>query len=274
MSNLGWFMRVLRAFARRELMVVTTYRASFFVRALSFVFAVVSLVFFSRFVGAGANPHLAPYGGSYLAFTLVGIVVAGLQQVGVSDLAQRIRMAQLMGTLEAELSTPAPAWIVLGTAPLYAMGGAAVRAVVYLLGAAALLDVGLERANLLSVAVGVPLILAAFWGLGLLGAATTMLVRRANPVALVLGTLSVFLSGVMYPVSVLPAWLRGFGALLPLTHALEVLRGALLLGAGPGALKSSLQALALFAVLLGALGSATFVFALRRARVDGSLTHY
>lgn len=274
MNGLSWFLRVLRAFARRELMVVTSYRAAFLVRGLSFVFAVVSLVFFSRFVDAGQNPHLAPYGGNYLAFTLVGIVVVGLQQVGLSELAQRIRMAQLMGTLEAELSTPAPAWIVLGAGPLYAMGGAALRAVVYLLGAAALLGVGLGKANLLSVAVGVPLILAAFWGLGLLSAAATMVVRRANPVALIMGTLSVFLSGVMYPISVLPDWLRGLGGLLPLTHALEVLRGALLLGATPAALGSSLRALALFAVLLVAAGTATFVYALRRARVDGSLTHY
>ena len=111
-------------------------------------------------------------------------------------------------------------------------------------------------------------------GLGLLAAGTTMLVRRLNPVAMIIGSLSFFLSGVLYPVSVLPAWLRTIGALLPLTHALAVLRGALLVGAGPAALADSFLALLIFAGVLAPVGFAVFAFALRRARIDGSLSHY
>jgi ABC-2 type transport system permease protein len=269
-----WFARVLWAFTRREFLARSGYRLSFLLRGLSFVFAAVSLVFFSRFVGAAANPHLLPYGGSYLGFTLIGLVVVDLQQVGLSELAQRIRLSQLMGTLEAEIATPAPEWIVLGVAPVYAFGGAALRALLYLVGAALLLDVRFDHANVASVAVAVPLVLAAFAGMGLLAAAGTMLVRRANPVAVVLGTLSVFLSGVLYPTTVLPSWLQGAGKLLPLTHALAVLRGALLRGSTPAELGSSLEALAVFAVVLGCLGVGLFVIAFRRARVDGSLTHF
>ena len=92
--------------------------------------------------------------------------------------------------------------------------------------------------------------------------------------AQIIGALSVFLSGVMYPVTVLPAWLRGAGVLLPLTHALAVLRGALLVGAGPGQLRSSLLALLVFASILAPVGVAVFAYALRRARIDGSLSHY
>jgi ABC-2 type transport system permease protein len=73
---------------------------------------------------------------------------------------------------------------------------------------------------------------------------------------------------------VLPPWLQSAGRLLPLTHALEALRLALLTGAGPAALAPSLGALALFACLLTPAGLGLFVYALRRARVDGSLTHY
>ena len=85
--------------------------------------------------------------------------------------------------------------------------------------------------------------IAAFSGLGLLAAGTTMLVRRLNPVAMVIGSLSFFLSGVLYPVTVLPDWLRAVGRLLPLTHTLAVLRGALLVGASPAALADSFVAL-------------------------------
>jgi ABC-2 type transport system permease protein len=269
-----WFARVLVAFCRRELAQISRHRFYVLTRTAAFAFAVVSLYFFSRFVGAAPNLHLQAYGGDYLAFGLVGLLVTELQYVGVTSLGQRVRLAQLMGFLEAELATPAPAWMVLGAAPVYEFGSAILRSTAYLAGASLILGVSFHNAQPLSVALVVPFVLMAFVGLGLLTAAGTMLTRRSNPVAMVLGAASMFLSGVVYPVSVLPPWLQSAGRLLPLTHALEALRRALLIGASPRELLPSLGALALFGCLLTPAGLGLFVYALRRARVDGSLTHY
>jgi len=273
-ARLPWFLRVLVAFIRRELAALGGYRTAFIIRIFGFGLAVGSLLFLSRFVGAAINPHLAVYRGNYLGFVVIGFLATEFQQVGVSGLAQRIRFAQMMGTLEAEVATPAPPWMVLGAPPVYEFAASSLRSAAYLVGAKLLLGLDLSRVNLLSLAISVPLIIAAFSGLGLLAAATTMLVRRMNPVAMVIGSLSFFLSGVMYPVTVLPAWLREVGRLLPLTHALAVLRGALLVGAGPGELRDSLLALLIFAGVLAPVGAGLFAFALKRARVDGSLSHY
>jgi ABC-2 type transport system permease protein len=208
---------------------------------------VLALAFLSQLVdsGAAANPHLARYGGNYLGFAVVGLVVLDLQQVAVSALSQRIRTAQLIGIIEAELATPAPTF-----------------------------GVTFPRVDGVSLALAVVLVVAACLGLGLLSAAATMLVRRANPIAVLLGSASLLLGGVAYPVSVLPPWLRALGQALPLTHALEAARGALLLGASPSALARPLTALALLAAVLVPAGAALFLFTLRRARMDGSLTHY
>jgi ABC-2 type transport system permease protein len=265
--RLLWFARVLVAFVRRELAALGGYRMAFLIRVLGFGLAIGSLLFLSRFVGAAVNPHLTLYRGNYLGFVVIGLLGTEFQQVGVSVLAQRIRMAQMMGTLEAEVATPADPWMVLGAPPVYEFVVAAGRSATYL-------GLDLSHANWSSVLVAVPLIVAAFSGLGLLAAATTMLVRRLNPVAMVIASLSFFLSGVMYPVTVLPAWLREVGRFLPLTHALAVLRGALLVGAGPGDLGQSLLALLVFAGVLAPVGVGTFAHALRRARIDGSLSHY
>jgi ABC-2 type transport system permease protein len=269
-----WFARVLAAFVRRELAELSRYRMLMLTRALTLALAVVSLYFFARFVGAAHNLHLDRYGGDYLAFGMVGLLAAELQQVGVAALAHRVRVAQMMGYLEAQLASPAPTWIVLGVAPVYEFGAAALRSALYLIGAALLLGVSFARASVPALALVVPLVFAAFVGLGLLTAAGTMLARRANPVAALLGAASLFLSGVLYPVSVLPGWLQALGRGLPLTHALEGLRQALLVGASPTALAPTLLALAAFAAVLVPAGLALFGFALRRARIDGSLTHY
>jgi ABC-2 type transport system permease protein len=269
-----WFGRVFAAFVRRELSALGGYRTAFFLRLFGFALAIGSLLFLSRFVGAAVNPHMAAYRGNYLGFVVIGLLATEFQQVGVSVLAQRIRTAQMMGTLEAEVATPAPPWMVLGAPPVYEFGVAAVRSAGYLLGAKLLLGLDLPQIAWPTLLLGVPLIVAAFTGLGLLAAATTMIVRRMNPVSLVIGSLSFFLSGVMYPVTVLPPWLRAVGGLLPLTHALAVLRGALLVGAAPADLKGSLLALLGFAGVLAPVGVGLFAYALRRARVDGSLSHY
>ena len=59
-----------------------------------------------------------------------------------------------------------------------------------------------------------------------------------------------------------------------LTHALEVMRRGLVTGAAPAEVRRSLFALALFAIVLTVAGVASFIWALRRARIDGSLSHY
>jgi len=273
-GTVTWFGRTLAAFIRRELVAMSGYRAAFATRLAGFAFTVIGMVFFARFVGAAANPHMAPYGGNYLGFVAIGFLATELQQVGVQGLARRVRTSQIMGTLEAELATPAPAWMVLGAAPVYEFGTAALRSAAYLWGATVLVGLELPRTNVLTVLVAVPLVLAAFIGLGLFTAGSTMLVRRSNPVSAILGSLSFFVSGVVYPVSVLPSWLRAVGHFLPLTHVLVVLRAAFLIGSSPKAVGDSLAALAIFAAILIPAGAATFAYALRRARVDGSLTHY
>lgn len=274
LSPVLWFWRVLAAFARREGAMVSGYRIAFILRGFSFGLSILALAFLSRLVGAAANPHLAEYGGDYLSFAVIGVVVMDLQQVGVSHLSQRVRNAQILGTFEAELATPVPVWIVLGVAPAYELCLALGRAGLYFLIAILVFGVAFPRVSFLSLALAAPLVLGAFGGIGLLSAATTMLVRRGNPVAALLAGTSFLLSGVGYPISVLPPALRAVGRLLPLTHALELVRGALLRGARPAELAGSIAALALFAGVLIPAGVALFVFALRRARIDGSLTHY
>lgn len=267
-----WFYRALLALARREWAEAQSYRVAALLRGASAVMAVLALWFFARFVGAAPNRHLAAYGGDYLTFGLIGLLATEWQQVGLSSLSERVRWAQALGYLEAELATPAPAFIVIGVAPVYALLAGLLRAAAYVLGARLLLDVDLSRAHLGSLALVLPLLAIVFLGLGLLTAATTMLARRTNPLVMILGPLSLFGAGVLYPVSVLPESVRAAANLLPLTHALEALRRAIMLGASPGAMLETLAALAAFAALVAPAGLALFVFALRRARIDGSLT--
>ena len=94
-------------------------------------------------------------------------------------------MAQMMGTLEAELATPAPPWMVLGSPPMYEFGAAAppVGGLPGRRGVPA--GIGPESRELVFGRARRAAGGRRFSGLGLLAAGTTMLVRRLNPVALI-----------------------------------------------------------------------------------------
>jgi ABC-2 type transport system permease protein len=272
-GHLRWFLRVLAANVRRDLAESSRYRIAFLTRAAGFVLAALSLYFFSRFIGAEGNHHLRPYGGNYLAFSVVGLVATQLQHAGIATLASRVRAAQLAGFLQAQLATPAPAWLVLAAEPVHVLLLALLRAIAYILGSWLIFGVAFHP-NLATLALGVPVALATFGGLGLLSGAATLLVRRLNPVTTLLTGLSALLSGVLYPVSVLPEPLQKVAQLLPLTHVLELLRQGLLADAAPSMVQRPLRILLALSVILAATGAVAFTRALRRARIDGSLTHF
>jgi ABC-2 type transport system permease protein len=265
---------IAAAFMRRDFVEAASYRLAFALRFFGFAVGLLTVFFTARFINLSRNPLLTPYGGDYFAFSLVGLILMDFQYVAVGAFASRIRNAQTQGTLEAILATPAPLPSVLAAAPLYDFAAAALRAVLYLTVGALVFGIRLHNANVLAAAVTGVLALVAFVSLGLCAGAFSLLVRRGDPINLFLGGVSMLAGGVWYPTQALPGWLARFGDLLPITHALEATRRSLLVGAGIGELARPLAALAILCVVFAPIGLVLFRVALRRARDDGSLTHY
>lgn len=265
---------IAAAFLRRDFLEGASYRLAFALRFFGFAIGLCTVYFTARFINLSRNPLLAPYGGDYFAFSLVGLILVDFQYVAVGAFASRIRNAQTQGTLEAILATPAPLPAVLVAAPLYDFAAAALRAVLYVGVGALLFGLRLRDANVLALLVTGVLALVAFVSLGLCAGAFTLLVRRGDPINLFLGGVSMLVGGVWYPAKALPEALARVGDLLPITHALEATRRALFVGAGVGDLARPLSALAILCLVFAPLGLLLFRVALRRAREDGSLTHY
>jgi ABC-2 type transport system permease protein len=258
---------VAAAFVRRDLAILFSYRFALLARAGGLAVALATLAMLARFVGgAGA--------GGYTGFWLAGIGVAELFRVVATAPARKIREAQLEGTLVAMLSTPAPASTIVLCAPLAECLIGLVEVTVVLPVGGALLGVHFGAIDPLALVATALLSLAAFAALGLIGAALTMLLRRTDPMTIVVGVAGVLLGGVFFPMDVMPAWLRPLAWGFPLAPSLEALRAVLFHGAMLGELARPLLALAGFAALAAPLGAALFASALRRARVDGSLGHF
>jgi ABC-2 type transport system permease protein len=251
----------------------TSYRIGFLLSIGGSLVSILSVFFLGRAFGSTLAGAMEPYGGSYFGFAVVGVAFSNLMALGLSGISSTIREGQMMGTLELMLLSPNRLGVLLVGASLWNHAMATVTLLVYLLVGLALgMDMG--NANLPMTALALILSVIAFNGLGLLAASVVIVIKQGNPVSLLVGMASVLLAGVFYPVSVLPGWLQAIGQLLPLTHALELVRRSALGGEGIETLWGPLLALVGLSVVLLPAGLWACHRAVKFAQTDGSLSQY
>jgi ABC-2 type transport system permease protein len=265
---------VLAASIRRALYETGNELTPTIMQLAGLAMGLLSQAFLGRFVDAAANPQLGNYAGHYATFLLLGMALMDLQNTVVGGLASKIRSAQLNGSLEGLLTTPSPTWLVLLALVVPDVVLAFGRLIVYAIAGRFLFGLDYSAVNPLGVTVVLLVSLLGFAAFALVGAAITMILRRADPLSLLLGAASMIAGGVFYPRSILPVPLRLLGDLLPIAPALDALREAAVHSAGPIALAAPLARLGILVAIVGPLGAWLFSRMLARARIDGSLTAY
>jgi len=261
------------AFFRRDLRIAVGYRVSFVESMVTLVLGLISIVFVSRLVNQGAPADLAPFGGDYFGYALIGVAFVLFVQSVSGQFASMVRGAQVTGTLEVLLSSRTSLPAFLGYSSLYGMAYALLRLVLALAVGAAFLGADLRADDAALALLVVVLTVATFAGIGIFAAAFVVWFKQPEPITAALTTASLMVSGVLYPTTVLPNWLESLAPLFPLTHTMSALRGALLEGASGVSSATDVVALAGFAVLLP-LSLVAFELAVRQAKAAGSLSHY
>jgi len=267
-------LRISWTFLKRDFHQEVSYRFAFFLQFFSVFFSVALFYFLASFLGEAASPYLEPYGGDYFAFVLIGIAFAGYFGVGLSSFADSLRQAQTTGTLEAMLTTPTKLSTIILSSSLWSYLMTTIRVALYLLIGALFLDVDFANSNFPLALLILVLTIISFSSLGIIAASFIMVLKRGNPVTWLFNATSNLLGGIYYPVSILPGWLMIISFLLPITYALRAMRLALLQGASFESLFTDILALLIFCILLLPISLLAFRYAVRKAKVDGSLTHY
>lgn len=262
------------AFVKRDFIEATGYRVRFVSQLVSIL--VTTFMFFSvsKLVGQHGSTYLAPYGGDYFSFLLVGLALSDFMFISVSTFGQEVRKAQTLGTFEAMLVTPTSIPTILLGSYLYTFLATVGRIALYFVVGWMFFGFEVHAAYLLRFVLTILLAIMPFWGIGLLSAAFIIVFKQGSPVNWLVGTFSTLLAGVMYPVTVLPGWLQPVADFIPLTHGLEAARLVLLKGAGFGDVARQLTLLAVFSIILLGIGLASVYWALKIARRDGTLLHY
>jgi len=267
-------MKLAWAFFCRDAAIAFSYRAAFFAQFLGNLLLLAILYYVGKTVGPQNLPALARYGGSFLAFLLIGVALTDCVSISLVSFAAQVREAQTTGTLEATLMSPVRLSSILIYSSLWNYFLSAVRFVLYLVPGALLYGISLRQANLLSAVVIFFLTLFCFMGIGILWAGIVLLIKRGEAIIGAMGVCVLLLGGVLFPPSLLPAWVQTLARLVPLTPALEGMRFALLRGYGLHELSGILVTLSVFSAVLLTAGIAGFNFAVHLGRKTGSLAQY
>jgi ABC-2 type transport system permease protein len=262
------------AFIKRDFAQALSYRLSFLLQIGGIFFSVALFFFLSELFGGAITPQLEEYGGSYFSFVLIGLAFTGFLGLSLSSFASSIREGQVMGTLEIMLLSPTRLSVILLSSSLWSYILTTIQVVLYLLVGAFVFGADLSNANIGGSLLIMFLSIASFTGIGVLSAALVLIVKKGDPVSLILNGASSLLAGVFYPVAVLPNWLEPLSSILPLTYALDAMRLAMLQGYSIYELRFDILVLLAFTLILTPLSFLVFRRALKRAKREGSLIQY
>ncbi len=161
------------------------------------------------------------------------------------------------GTMESLLATPArPIEVMIGKLTPYVAVGLVQTAVILIL-AKALFAVPMAG-GWLALSLGVLLFIVGSLALGFLISTVARTQLQAMQMSFFYIMPSILLSGFMFPFRGMPAWAQALGSVIPVTHFLRVVRGALLKGLDVAQLWASLSALGAFVVVISALAMARY----------------
>ena len=274
MTRVVSFIEKSLAFLWRDFINEASYKFAFFLQLVGILVSIITYFFLSKLLGDIGVPYLKPYGGNYFSFILIGVAFFSYLRISIDGISKSIREGQMLGTLEALLVTQTGIPTIIISSSLYSFIFASFKVAVYLLLGVFVFGVNMGNANFAGALLILFLTIISFSSFGIISASFVMVLKRGDPISSIFTSVSGILGGLYYPVSVLPGWLQKLSYLLPVTYSLEGMRLALLQGYSLRELMPNIVALLLFSIIMLPLSIFIFGYAVKRAKIDGTLTQY
>lgn len=268
------FFRKMLAFIKRDFLIAKSYKLMFILNWGGIVTTTLTFYFISKLFGNVINPHIAKYGTEYFPFVIIGIAFSSYLYTALSSFSDSLRMEQVTGTLEMLLLTPTRVRELIIGMSLWNFLFASARVLAYILIGVFSLGLDVSKANVPAGLLVLVLTIACFSGLGIIAAAIIMIFKKGAPLSWFVSTFSSLFGGTYFPIELLPVQLRFVSYILPITYSLRALRYTILKGYSLGDVRGDVLVLTVYAAILAPLSIVVFKFALKRAKVNGSLTHY
>jgi ABC-2 type transport system permease protein len=194
-----------------------------------------------------------------MTFLLVGALIWSYLSMIFDVLSETVQWERWEGTIEYTFMSPTSRVTHLLGMGVYAVVYGIIRTAVVLGVAMLAFDLDLSEANYWAALVVLAVCSISLVGFGVVAAVMPLLSpEKGQQVTYIVSALLLLVSGVYYPVKVLPEWMQVIAQFSPVTYALEGSRAALLDGVGLSQLWGSVWPLFIMGVVFVPMG--LFVF--------------
>src|SRR5690349_24192114 len=203
---------------------------------------------------------------------LVGAVIWAYLGIIFEILTETVAWERWEGTIEYTFMAPLSRPVHLFGMGAFAVVYGIVRAVLLLGVVAAFFTLHVPRADYVAALVLLVVASISFIGIGMMTAVLPLISpEKGTQLGFVAQGVLLVVSGVYYPVDVLPAWTEKIAAISPATYALDGVRRAILDGDGLSTMGPDLLKLAVIGAVCIPLGMALFSAGERYAKRNGKL---
>jgi ABC-2 type transport system permease protein len=271
-AGLWWETRASLAFVERNLYLVRRYWH------LELAFLVFNVASAMSVLYIGEAQMQASGGGTQegqldlVLYLGIGTVVWAYLRAVFANVGEMVAWERWEGTIEYTMMAP--------ITRLAHMLGVSLFSIIYGLARSALLlgvlalffSVDLSNANLGGAALILLVGSVSFLGFGIMAAVLPLLFpERGEEMTFVISSILLLVSGVYYPISVLPDWMEPLATISPATYVLAGMRAALLEGTPTLALGPAILPILILGALTLPIGIAIFGWGERYAKRTGRL---
>ena len=203
---------------------------------------------------------------------LIGAVIWAYLGIIFEVLTETVAWERWEGTIEYTFMAPLARPVHLLGMGIFAVVYGLVRAVLLFGVVALFFDLEMPRADFVAALVVLAVASISFIGIGMMTAVLPLISpEKGQQFGFIAQGVLLVVSGVYYPVSVLPDWMQWLSTISPATYALDGIRDAILEGEGLRALGDELWPLAVIGLVAVPLGLEVFRRGERHAKRHGKL---
>jgi ABC-2 type transport system permease protein len=203
---------------------------------------------------------------------LIGAVIWAYLGIIFEIITETVAWERWEGTIEYTFMAPLSRPVHLLGMGAFALLYGVVRASLLFVVCAFFFDLSIPDANFTAAMVVLAVASVSFIGIGMMTAVLPLVSpEKGTQLGFVAQGLLLVVSGVYYPVDVLPLWMQQVARISPATYALDGIRDAILSGDGLAAMSDELWPLAGIGVLCIPLGLTVFRLGERYAKQHGKL---
>jgi ABC-2 type transport system permease protein len=202
----------------------------------------------------------------------IGTVVWAYLRAIFSNISEMIVWERWEGTIEYTMMAPISRLTHMLGVSLFSIVYGIMRTLLLLIALFFFFSVDLSHANAGGALAIILVGSLSFVGVGIMAAVLPLLfTERGEEMTFIISSLLLLVSGVYYPISVLPGWMQAAARISPATYVLEGMRATILDGKSTGQLWHYLIPMAIIGALTIPLGMAVFTTVERYAKRTGLL---